>query len=110
MRWGFREICERRAAAYLQPDVGRCGGVTEFRKAAHLAEAYNLSLCAHLLQEVSVSLLAATPSGYMVEYVELLPPDVLTQDFPVVDGSMEVPDAPGHGVEFTEEAIRRYSA
>ena len=82
--------------------------MTEFRKAAHLAEAYNLSLCAHLLQEVSVSLLAATPSGYMVEYVELLPPDVLTQDFPVVDGCMEVPDAPGHGVEFTEEAIRRY--
>ena len=110
MRWGFREICERRAAAFLQPDVGRCGGVTEFRKIAHLAEAYNLSLCAHLLQEVSLSLLAATPSGYMVEYVEMLPPETLTREFSVSNGCMEVPDIPGHGMEFCEEAIRRYSA
>ncbi len=110
MRWGFREICERRAASFLQPDVGRCGGVTEFRKAAHLAEAYNLALCSHLLQEVSVGLVAATPSGYMVEYVDMLPPDVLTREFPVVGGCMEVPDTPGHGVEFTEGAIRTYGA
>ena len=109
MRWGFREICERRAASFLQPDVGRCGGVTEFRKAAHLAEAWNLSLCSHLLQEVSVGLVASTPSGYMVEYMELLPPDVLTRDFPVVNGRMKVPDAPGHGVEFAERAIRKYA-
>lgn len=108
MRWGFREICERRAAAFLQPDVGRCGGVTEFRKAAHLAEAHRLALCSHLLQEVSVSLLAATPSGHMVEYMEMLPADALTREFPVVDGCMEVPDAPGHGVEFAERAMRRY--
>ena len=84
--------------------------MTEFRKAAHLAEAYNLSLCAHLLQEVSLSLIAATPSGYMVEYVDMLPADTLTRDFPVVDGCMEVPDTPGHGMEFTEQAIRKYGA
>ena len=110
MRWGFREICERRAAAYLQPDVGRCGGVTEFRKIAHLAEAFNLSLCPHLLQEVSVSLLAATPSGCMVEYVEMLPPETLTREFAVSNGCIQATEVPGHGVEFTEEAIRRYSA
>ncbi len=108
MRWGFREICERRAASFLQPDVGRCGGVTEFRKVAHLAEAYNLSLCSHLLQEVSVSLIAATPSGYMAEYVEMLPPGTLTHDFSVSGGHIEVPATPGHGMEFTKEAIRKY--
>ena len=90
--------------------MGRCGGVTEFRKIAHLAEACNLSLCAHLLQEVSLSLLAATPSGYMVEYVEMLPPETLTRDFAVSNGCMAVPGVPGHGVEFTEDAIRRYGA
>ena len=45
----------------------------------------------------------------MVEYMELLPPDVLTRDFPVVNGRMKVPDAPGHGVEFAERAIRKYA-
>lgn len=108
MRWGYREICERRAASYIQPDVGRCGGVTEFRKAAHLAEAYNLSLCSHLLEEVSVGLVGATSSGYMVEYTDLLPPGTLTHGFVVQDGCIRVPETPGHGVEFSEDALNRY--
>lgn len=38
LRWGFRELVNKRAAAILQPDVGVCGGITEFRKIAGLAE------------------------------------------------------------------------
>ena len=108
MRWGFREICERKAAAYLQPDVGRCGGVTEFRKIAHLAEAFNLDLCSHLLEEVSVCLIGATPAGCMVEYADLLPADSLTHDFVVHDGHIEVPENLGHGVTFTKDALKSF--
>jgi len=109
MRWGFREICERRAAAYLQPDVGRCGGITEFAKIAHLADAYNLSLSSHLWHELSISLVGAVSSGFMVEYAELLPPDTLTRPFEVVDGHIRVPDVPGHGVEVTPESMKRFA-
>lgn len=108
-RWGFRHLCDLRAAAFLQPDVGRCGGVTEFRKVAHLAEAHRLSLSSHLWHELSVSLVGASPAGWMVEYAELIPPDVFTRSFEVVDGTMEVPQAPGHGVEFTAEAMGRFA-
>jgi len=108
MRWGFREICERRAADFLQPDVCRCGGVTEFIKVAHLADAFNLSLSSHLAHELSVSLVGATPAGYMVEYMEFFSPDDLTEDFSVRGGHIHVPDAPGHGVEFTPDALERY--
>ena len=98
LRWGFREVCERRAAAYLQPDVSRCGGVTEFQKVAHLADAFNLSLSSHLWHELSISLVGASPAGFMCEYTELLPEGLLTREFRVVDGCIEVPDEPGHGV------------
>jgi len=108
-RWGFREMCERRAAAFLQPDVGRCGGISEFVKIAHLADSFNLSLSSHLWHELSISLVGASPSGYMAEYAELLPTDALTRSFPVVSGMIEVPDVPGHGIEFTEEAVDRYA-
>jgi L-alanine-DL-glutamate epimerase-like enolase superfamily enzyme len=107
-RWGFREICDRDAAAYLQPDVGRCGGITEFMKIAHLSDAYNLALSSHLWHELSISLVGAVSSGYMVEYAQLLPPDALTHDFEVVDGRIEVPDTPGHGVALTAEAMKRF--
>ena len=108
-RWGFREICDRRAASYLQPDVGRCGGVTEFMKVAHLADAYNLSLSSHLWHELSISLVGAVSAGFMVEYAELIPADALTRAFQVVDGHIMVPEVPGHGVEVTPEAMKRFA-
>jgi L-alanine-DL-glutamate epimerase-like enolase superfamily enzyme len=108
-RWGFREICDRGAASYLQPDVGRCGGITEFIKVAHLADAYNLALSSHLWHELSISLVGAASSGVMVEYAELIPADALTRRFEVRDGSIEVPDVPGHGVELTSEALARFA-
>jgi L-alanine-DL-glutamate epimerase-like enolase superfamily enzyme len=107
--WGFREICDRRAAAYLQPDVGRCGGITVFSKIAHLADSYNLALSSHLWHELSISLVGASRRGFMVEYAELIPPEALTRPFEVVDGHIHVPEVPGHGVELTPEAMTRFA-
>jgi L-alanine-DL-glutamate epimerase-like enolase superfamily enzyme len=45
----------------------------------------------------------------MVEYAELIPPDALTRPFEVIDGYILVPDAPGHGVEVTLEALSRFA-
>jgi D-arabinonate dehydratase len=107
-RWGFREICDRRAASYLQPDVARCGGISEFRRIAALADSYNLALSSHLWHELSIGLVGASPSGWMAEYAPLIPDGALTREFPVVDGAISVPDVPGHGVEFTAEALARF--
>jgi D-arabinonate dehydratase len=106
--WGFREICDRRAASYLQPDVGRCGGITEFTKVARLAESYNLALSSHLWHELSISLVGASRAGFLVEYAELIPPGAFTRPFEVMQGKIGVPDAPGHGVELTSEAMTRF--
>jgi L-alanine-DL-glutamate epimerase-like enolase superfamily enzyme len=45
----------------------------------------------------------------MVEYAELIPADALTRPFPVIDGRIAVPDVPGHGVEVTPEALKRFA-
>ena len=108
-RWGFRELCTRGAAAILQPDVGVCGGVTEFRKVAALAESFNLALCSHLAHEISVSLVGASPAGMTVEYADLLPHDFWARPLEVRDGCLEVPGVPGHGVELAPEARERYA-
>ena len=107
-RWGFREICDQRAATYLQPDVGRVGGITEFVKVAHLADAHNLYLSSHLWHELSISLIGASASGFMAEYAESVPSDTLTHPFEVVAGHIQLPDVPGHGVEITQAALSRF--
>jgi L-alanine-DL-glutamate epimerase-like enolase superfamily enzyme len=108
-RWEFRELLERRAASYLQPDVGRVGGVSEFRRVAALADAFNVSLSSHLWHELSISLVGASPMGYMCEYAPLIPSGTFTRDFVVKAGAIDIPDAPGHGVEFTADALVRYA-
>ena len=108
-RWGFREICERRAATYLQPDVVRCGGVTEFMRIADLADAHKLALTSHLVHELHVSLVGAHRAGHLVEYMDFMPDGALIREFGVEDGYMTVPDVSGHGVEFDFERLAAYA-
>jgi L-alanine-DL-glutamate epimerase-like enolase superfamily enzyme len=108
LRWQFRELCEARAVAYLQPDPVLCGGVTEFRKAAHLADAFGLSLCSHLSHELAVSLVGAFSSGYLCEYFMQFPDELWSRAFPLHDGQLAVPDVPGHGLDLGPAARQRY--
>src|SRR6185312_13289187 len=57
---------EQRAADYVMPDLERIGGVTGWRDAAAIAHSYNLKM-SHLFPEVSVHLLAATPTCHFLE-------------------------------------------
>src|SRR3546814_6743292 len=43
-RWRLRELVDNQAVDILQPNVCFCGGYTEARKAAHLAQAFNLPI------------------------------------------------------------------
>ena len=107
--WGFQDLCNRQAIAYLQPDIGRCGGVTEWIKIAHMADTHNLRLTSHLLHEVSTCLIGAFTSGFAIEYMNFFQTNPFTQDFSVSDGHITVPDVPGHGVEFSQEAKKQYT-
>lgn len=108
LRWGYRELVSKRAASVLQADMGICGGITEFRKVAALAESFNLGLCNHIAHEIGVTLVGASPAGLAVEYADLLPHDIWATPNEVTDGHLTVPDVPGHGVELAADAKERY--
>lgn len=110
LRWEFRDLCARGAVAILQPDPVLCGGVTEMRRIAMLADAFGLSLCPHLCHELAVSLATAFPSGEMCEYYMQFPPEMWSRDFTPVNGRISAPDAPGHGLELGPTARARYGS
>ena len=43
----FRELLETRACSVIQPDITHCGGLTEARRIAALAEAYRVAIAPH---------------------------------------------------------------
>jgi D-arabinonate dehydratase len=112
-RWGFRELLERRAADIVQPDATVTGGVTEWMKIAHMAAGWDIPVAPHWMANIHVHLLAAIPNGLTVEFF-VLEEDVLNferivrEPLQPVDGMIQVPQRPGHGVELDEQALARY--
>jgi len=47
MRWGFRELLEKRAADIIMPDLQKCGGLLEARKIADMAHTYYVPVAPH---------------------------------------------------------------
>jgi len=95
------------ACDYVMPDAERIGGVTGWMRAAALAQGAGVEMSSHLFPEVSCHLLAATPTGHWLEYVDWADA-VLEQPVELKDGHVVVPDAPGTGVQWNEKAVERY--
>ena len=112
-KYGFKDLLSRGAADIAQPDVGRVGGVTEWLKVAHLADAFNIPVASHAYQLVHLHLACATPNMQVVEClgtVEAADRIVFTE-FPEPAGPTWTPDPtkPGLGLELDPVAVATYA-
>ena len=103
----FRHMLEARSIDIVMIDLLRVGGITPWRKAAGMAEAFNIPVVSHLIPEMHVQLMAAVPNGLTVEY---MPWSLrLFDETPdIVDGELVVPDKPGLGLTFSQDAVAQY--
>ncbi|MGE0563375.1 MAG: enolase C-terminal domain-like protein [Pseudolabrys sp.] len=98
---------EQGAADYVMPDLERIGGVTGWQRAAALAAVNRVEMSSHLFPEVSAHLLAATPTCHFLEYVDWA--NVLVEEpLAIIDGHAVVPQRPGNGLVWNNDAIARY--
>ena len=116
---GFRELLEAEAAAILMPDVGWCGGLTEARKIAALAEAHQRPLAPHdctgpVLLAASVHLSLSAPNALVQETVRAFYAGwyrELVTVLPVIEqGHILPPEGPGLGTELLPEVLTRPDA
>lgn len=112
-RWRFKELLDKRAAAILQADAAVCGGITEWRRIAHTAASYGVTMAPHWFHDLHVHLVAAAPNA---RYVEFFPDDKVLNFRRLIDGQLVsekgklvLPQAPGLGFDFDESATRKYA-
>ena len=101
-------VLAARACGVLTLDAMRVGGVRGWMHAAARARDHGVPVASHTFPEVSVHLLAATPTAAWLEHLDHLAP-IRASPLDVRDGCVAVPDAPGVGLEWDERAIRRLS-
>ncbi|MSR81514.1 MAG: galactonate dehydratase [Candidatus Latescibacteria bacterium] len=112
-RWGFRDILEKQAAAYLQPDISHAGGITELKKIANMAEVYYAHLMPHcaigpVAFSASLQVDAVCPNFLIQEQIDQgLGGGLLQEDWQVKEGHIDLPTRPGLGFEIDEEAVRQ---
>jgi len=112
-RWEFREVLEKQAAAYIQPDVSHAGGITELKKIANLAETYYIHVLPHCaIGPVAFSACmhvdAVIPNFLAQEQVDwALGDGILQESWEVVDGHITLPDKPGLGFAIDESEVSK---
>jgi L-alanine-DL-glutamate epimerase-like enolase superfamily enzyme len=113
-----REWLERAEVDVLQPDVGRCGGLTELRRIAELAALHGATVIPHgwktgITAAAERHFQAATPNAPWIElfhpalFESTLRRDLTGPEPPVVDGAMPLPSEPGLGVTLDEAVVER---
>lgn len=107
-RWGFREIFEKQAVAYIQPDISHVGGITELKKVANMGEVYYIHIMPHcaigpVAFSASLHVDAAVPNFLIQEQVDSgLGAGLFKENWRVTDGHIDLPTKPGLGFEIDE--------
>lgn len=115
-RWSYRDILDKRALDYIMCDPVWVGGISEVRRIAAMAEAYQTPVTMHDCNgpvqltvgvNLSVSLQNATLQESVRAYHRTWYGDI-AENFATIENGIAAPnDRPGHGVELRAEAIDR---
>jgi galactonate dehydratase len=117
LRHGFRDLIVQQAVDIIMPDIPKCGGLSECRKIANLAEIYYIPFAPHNVASpigtmASAHVCASVPNFLVLEFHWLHRTYWTTitaeKEDIIKDGYITLSDRPGIGLELDEEVARRY--
>jgi galactonate dehydratase len=126
-RWDIKRFLEDASVDILQPDIAHAGGISERKKIANMAEAYDVAIAPHcplgpvafatsLHVALSTANFAILERSLGMHYnTEAGDIDLLTylkdqSVFDIEDGYAKAPTGPGLGIEIDEELVRNIAA
>ncbi len=118
-RWDFKKIFEQGVVDIIQPDLSHAGGILEVRKIAAMAEAYDMAVAPHcplgpIALAACLQMDACAPNAFIQEQSlgihynkggDLLDYLKDPKTFDYAGGAVQIPSAPGLGIEINEEYV-----
>ena len=117
-RWAFRDLLETGAAGVIMLDIAWCGGLSEARKIAAMAEAWRLPIAPHdctgpVVLAASTHLSLNAPNALVQESVRAYHrtwyQDIAIGLPQISNGMISVERRPGHGVEIHPDLDKRFT-
>jgi L-alanine-DL-glutamate epimerase-like enolase superfamily enzyme len=109
-RSAFSDFIAAGAVAYVQPDVTRLGGITEFRQVAELAAAHGLPVCPHAgdMRQIHQHMVFSTETAFLFESIPW-GSHLFEHPAKIEEGFLRRPTAPGAGTAMIESEVERYA-
>lgn len=98
---------QMKACDFVMPDFMRIGGVTGWLKAAAIAGAAGVPMSTHLYPEVAAHVMRVTETAHWLEWQDWADP-ILQKPYAIKDSLLHIPDAPGLGLEWNEDAVKAH--
>ncbi len=108
--YGPREMhraLQKNACDLVMPDFMRIGGVTGWMRAAAIAGAAGIPVSTHLYPEVAAHMMRVTETAHWLEWQDWAYP-VLKTPYQLKNGQLHIPDVPGVGLEWNEDAVKHH--
>jgi mandelate racemase len=108
--YGPREMhkaIQKNACDLVMPDFMRIGGVTGWMRAASIAGAAGIPVSTHLYPEVAAHMMRVTETAHWLEWQDWAHP-ILKAPYQLENGLLHIPDVPGVGLEWDEDAVKRH--
>lgn len=115
-RYAFLPVMQRKIARVIMPDVEWCGGISEAKKIAVLAETFNLPVAFHnfggpVLNFASAHVAASIPNLMLLETGRCLltqwTDEIIANPIVIEDGHMKLPEGPGLGMKLSDSLFKR---
>jgi mandelate racemase len=100
----LHKALQKKACDYVMPDFMRIGGVTGWLRSAAIAGTAGVPMSTHLYPEVAAHVMRVTETAHWLEWQDWADP-VLQRPYPIKDGHLHIPDVPGIGLEWNEDAV-----
>ena len=108
--YGPREMhkaLQRGACDLVMPDFMRIGGVTGWMRAAAIAGSAGIPMSTHLYPEVAAHVMRVTETAHWLEWQDWADP-ILQHPYAIRDGHLHIPNVPGVGIEWNEDAVEAH--
>ena len=96
---------QSKACDYVMPDFMRIGGVTGWLRSAAIAGTAGVPISTHLYPEVAAHVMRVTETAHWLEWQDWADP-ILQKPYDIKDGLIHIPDVPGIGLEWNEDAVK----
>ena len=113
-KYEFSQVLEKKAAQIIQLDVGQCGGITEAKKIASIAEAHYAMIAPHMycgpiVVAFAIQIDTCSPN-FLIQEANQGPLHKTIFKEPLVfeNGYIIPPTGPGLGVEFDEDVLKAH--